>query len=121
MPSIPLLAAVVFSLTGWCGDLPHDPAWGGVCAARRLDPAALAPVAVQLTRPDPLLPHPNPLVVSLQETEIDEEDNDTLEKPFGLAPSLLDLGRTLVAVPAFGADVARLTAGPVTVPFSLRC
>jgi hypothetical protein len=71
--------------------------------------------------PTHLPPRPDPIVLSLAETDIDEEDNDEVENPLAFAPLPSDADAALLCVPRLPLSLEAFNTKPLAVKTVLRC
>lgn len=69
----------------------------------------------------PIVPAPFVFEICVAQSEIDEQDNDTFEKPLSLPPSERDFSSVSVAIPLFPEFRDRVITGRLTASFRLRC
>jgi hypothetical protein len=121
MQAVSLVIAVLVSLSP-CGPAVRPSGRVDLATPVRAVETSLPPLAqILVDRPDLPTPRQGPIVLGLQETGIDEEDSDSLEKPLALARTVLDFDLSRRALPTSGPTFHRAITRTMTARLSLRC
>jgi hypothetical protein len=115
--AITLLAHFV-SLGSEVNALPADLAGHG---SRILGVAVPLPGLDRVCSPSQIPTRPRPVLNSLQETEIDEEDSDSVKKPFALSQFVFAFALHPGDLPPLVSNSHRVLPGPMTASSVLRC
>jgi hypothetical protein len=122
MHSIPILAiTLVAHFVSLGSEVNVFPASLNGQGARVLGIAVPLPGLDRVGSPTQAPARPRPVIDNLQETEIDEEDNDSVEKPFALSQTVHDFAPRPGDLPSLVSKPDRVLPGPTTASPVLRC
>ena len=122
MHSIPILAiTLVAHFVSLGSDVNAYPVELTGHGTRVLGVAVTMPGLDRIGSPPQTPPRPRPVIDSLQETEIDEEDNDSVGKPFALSHTVLDFAPRPGALPSLRTKPDSAHRGTLPVCPVLRC
>jgi hypothetical protein len=122
MRSLPKALAIVACLFSLGSAGSQSPDRSLECPVGAPVTLTLLPRVELIQSPVDLPPQPDPIVLNLDETDIDEEDDtEEVGNPLALAPVAFELHAALLIIPSQSWSAGNPPARPVTIASILRC